>query len=147
MSELDAYKDLQLTQRGFNWESSDRTVVDLEMTFTGGDLAIAQGRANLAQAIVNRLMTRQGELTELGHPEYGSRLYELLGEANNLRLRVLTEIYIRDCLAQETRIAEVQYVTLSPPVRGIDRSVLKVSLGILPIGETQGFRLTIPINI
>jgi phage baseplate assembly protein W len=152
MSELDAYKDLQLTQRGFNVQSSDRAYVDLEKTFTGMDtgssgIATVQGRANLAQAIVNRLLTRQGELAELGHPEYGSRLHELLGEANNLRLRVLTEIYIRDCLAQETRIAEVQYVTLSPPVRGIDRSVLKVSLGILPIGETQGFSFTIPINI
>jgi phage baseplate assembly protein W len=147
MNELNAYKDLQLTQRGFNVESTDRAYVDLQMTFTGGGLATAQGRANLAQAIVNRLLTRQGELTELGHPEYGSRLHELLGEANNLRLRVLTEIYIRDCLAQETRIAEIQYVTLSPPVRGIDRSVLKVSLGILPIGETEGFSFSIPINI
>jgi phage baseplate assembly protein W len=147
MSELDAYKDLQLTQRGFNVESTDRAYVDLQKTFTGGGLATVQGRANLAQAIANRLLTRQGELAELGHPEYGSRLYELIGEANNLRLRILTEIYIRDCLAQETRIAEIQYVTLSPPVRGIDRSVLKVTLGILPIGETEGLRFSIPINI
>jgi phage baseplate assembly protein W len=147
MNKLTDYKDLQLTERGFNVQSTDRGYVDLQATFTGGGLSTVNGRANLAQAIVNRLLTRQGELEELGHPEYGSRLHELLGEANNLRLRVLTEIYIRDCLAQETRIAEVQYVTLSPPVRGIDRSVLNVTLGILPIGETQGFSFTVPINI
>lgn len=146
MDLLKAYKDLRLTQRGFHVTTSDRTYVDLQPTFLGS-LDTVDGHTNLAQAIVNRLWTRKGELAELGHPEYGSRLYELIGEPNNLRLRVLTEIYIRDCLAQEERIAEIQYIQFSPPERGIKRSILRVTLGVLPIGYTQPLTFTFPIPI
>ena len=75
-----------------------------------GDVDITIGRDNLVQAIINRLLTRRGELATLGHPDYGSRLHELIGELNNLRLRVLAELYIRDCLAQEIRIEKIRYV-------------------------------------
>ena len=46
------------------------------------DYSTLDGRDNLAQAIVMRLLTPRGELAELGHPEYGSRLNELLGAPN-----------------------------------------------------------------
>lgn len=120
---LEQYKDLKLTRRAFDQMTSDREFVDLSAG-TGGDLDTTTGRANLAQAIINRLLTRRGELAQLGHPEYGSRLHELVGELNNLRLRALAELYIRDCLAQESRIEKVRYVTFEPPDRGIDRNML-----------------------
>lgn len=146
MDLLKAYKDLRLAQRGFNTVTSDRTYVDLQGTFVG-DLDTVDARANLAQAIINRLWTRRGELAELGHPEYGSRLYELIGEPNNLRLRVLTEIYIRDCLAQEERVATIQYIHFSPPERGMQRNILRVTMGILPIGDTQPLNIVLPIPV
>ena len=43
------------------------------------DAGAVSGRANLAQALVLRLLTRQGALTGLGHPDYGCRLTELIG--------------------------------------------------------------------
>ncbi|HXO21723.1 MAG TPA: hypothetical protein VOA87_17560, partial [Thermoanaerobaculia bacterium] len=46
------------------------------------DLEVAAGLDNLTQAIANRLKTRRGELGPLGHPEYGSRHHELIGEPN-----------------------------------------------------------------
>jgi phage gp46-like protein len=143
---LEQFKDLRLIQRAFDLQTSDRTYVSLLSNQTG-DLATQTGRDNLAQAIINRLLTRRGELTTLGHPEYGSRLHELIGELNNLRIRALAELYIRDCLAQERRIEKVRYVTFLPPERGIDRHVLKTTIGIQAVGEVQEFSIVIPINI
>ena len=79
-------KDLALTRRQFDVPTSDRETVDLTRTATD-DLRTVDGRDNLAQAVINRLLTRQGELAALGHPRYGSRLHELIGEPNNVRIR------------------------------------------------------------
>ena len=143
---LEQFKDLKLTRRAFDQLTSDREYVSL-VADASGDLDTTTSRANLVQAVINRLLTRKGELTSLGHPEYGSRLHELVGELNNLRLRALAEVYIRDCLSQERRIEKVRYVTFEPPERGIDRNVLKVTIGISAVGEPQDVAIIIPINI
>jgi len=143
---LEQFKDIKLTNRSFGTMTSDREFVNL-VSDTGGDLDITTGRENLAQAIINRLLTRRGELAQLGHPEYGSRLHELVGELNNLRLRALAELYIRDCLAQESRIEKVRYVTFEPPARGIDRNVLKATIGVKAVGEEQDLGILLPIEI
>src|SRR3954465_2254572 len=106
---LEQFKDIKLTSRSFDQLTSDREYVSL-ISGTGGDLDITVGRPDLVQAVINRLLTRLGELTQLGHPDYGSRLHELVGELNNLRLRALAEVYIRDCLKQERRIEKVRNV-------------------------------------
>ena len=69
----------------------------------------------MAQAILNRLLTRRGELTALGHPNYGSRLHMLLGEPNNARTCARAELYIRESLAAERRLAETVDITFAPP--------------------------------
>lgn len=143
---LEQFKDLKLTSRAFDQMTSDREYVSLYAT-AGGDVDTTTGRANLVQAVINRLLTRRGELARLGHPDYGSRLHELIGELNNLRLRALAEVYIRDCLSQERRIEKVRYVTFEPPERGIDRNVLKATIGISAVGEAQDFAIIVPINI
>jgi phage baseplate assembly protein W len=143
---LEQFKDIRLTHRAFDQLTSDREYVNL-ISGSAEDLDVTSGRDNLVQAVVNRLLTRRGELTSLGHPEYGSRLHELIGELNNLRLRALAEVYIRDCLAQERRIEKVRYVTFAPPERGIDRNVLKVTIGISAVGEAKDFAIIVPINI
>jgi phage baseplate assembly protein W len=143
---IEQYKDLQLTRRGFEVLTSNRDYVSL-LSEKGGDLDTVNGRNNMAQAIVNRLLTRRGELGKLGHPEYGSRLHELVGELNNLRLRALAELYIRDCLAQEKRIEKVRYIQFEPPRRDQERDTLRVTIGIKLVGETEEFSIIIPINI
>jgi hypothetical protein len=143
---LEQFEDIKLTGRAFDLLTSDRQYVSL-ISNSGGDLDTTTGRDNLVQAIINRMFTRRGELTSLGHPDYGSRIHELVGELNNLRLRALAELYIRDCLAQERRIEKVRYVTFEPPERGIDRNVLKATIGISAVGEAQNITIIIPINI
>lgn len=143
---LDQYKDLQLTRRGFEVLTSNREYVSLRAE-KGGDLDVISGRDNMAQAIVNRLLTRRGELTQLGHPEYGSRLHELVGELNNLRLRALAELYIRDSLTQEKRIEKVRYIQFEPPKRDQERNTLQVTIGIKLVGEPDEFTIFLPLNI
>lgn len=47
-----------------------------------GDLELARGDENIAQALTMRLRVRRGELAPLGWPAYGSRLHELVSEPN-----------------------------------------------------------------
>lgn len=138
--------DILLERRQLRRLTSDREIVDLGATL-GGDLATRTGLANLAQAIVNRLLTRQGELTELGHPDYGSRLHELVGELNNRRARILAEMYIREALAQEGRVAEVISVTSTLPTRDLDRNVMELNIKVRPVGLDQLLTLGLTLNL
>lgn len=99
------------------------------------DLTIASGRDNLAQAIIMRLLTPRGELAALGHPQYGSRLHELVGEVNTETKRNLVRLYILETLQREPRIEEILDVTVTPAVE--IPSSINVSLQVLPVGETQ----------
>lgn len=139
-------KDLKLKRRAFDQMSSDREYVDLTTTFSG-DLDVVEGRANLAQALINRLLTRKGELSRLGHPNYGSRLYALVGELNNLRTRGRAELYIREALIQEKRIEDKVAIAFNPPPRGIDRNVLKAFITVKPIDGGADLSITLPINL
>jgi len=140
------FKDIKLTRRAFEQMTSDREPVDL-ISSAGSDLGTVAGRANLAQAIINRLLTRRGELARLGHPNYGSRLHLLVGELNNARTRGLAGIYIRECLAQEPRIQEVTEVTFAPLSRGIERDTLQVTVRVRPVGDDEDLTLFIPLQV
>src|SRR5436305_3407741 len=76
------------------------------------DYEAVDGKDNLGQAIVLRLLTERGELAALGHPEYGSRLHELLGAPNTKTRRGLAKVFILEALAQESRIDKVLDVTI-----------------------------------
>ncbi|MEM7039018.1 MAG: GPW/gp25 family protein [Bacteroidota bacterium] len=145
MAEEQYHTDLRLSNRGFDQQASDRMFVDLQSGATG-DLATVNGRDNLVQAIVNRLLTRQGELATLGHPRYGSRLHQLIGEPNNLRVRGLADAYIREALRQEKRIKKVNFISFEAPSRGYDRSTLRATLSVTPI-HGDPISILIPINL
>ena len=140
-------KDLKISHRDFNWRTSDREIVDLELKGSG-DLDTISGRANLAQAIINRLLTRKGELTALGHPEYGSRLHTLIGELNNIKIHAKAEIYIRECLAQEKRIAKIVRIQITPPSNPGQYGDLMAEIIVQPADGKDGQNMTIvlPIN-
>jgi phage baseplate assembly protein W len=79
---------------------------DLGLSPTG-DLETIGEEYNLAQAITMRLNTMQGELRDLGHSSYGSRLSELIGEPNNERTRELARIYALESVTRDPRVEEV----------------------------------------
>jgi phage baseplate assembly protein W len=138
----DVGKDIKLTRRAFDQMTSDRNAVDLLVAATG-DVQTVTGRENLVQAIVNRLLTRQGELAQLGHPQYGSRLHQLVGELHNARTRGLAELYIRESLAQEPRVQTVTSIAFAPPVRGLERDTLYVSITVQTMGGGDALTLVI----
>jgi phage baseplate assembly protein W len=99
------------------------------------DFMTVAGDANLIQAIIMRLLTPLGELAPLGHPNYGSRLHELIGKPNTENIRHLMRLYILTSLKQESRIAEINEITIRPVVNR--RTNVSVQLRVKPIGVTE----------
>lgn len=136
--------DLMLFRRQTGWLIGNRETIDLGVDRQ--DLAVVQGQANLAQSLLNRLHTRRGELAQLGHPDYGSRLHQLIGGLNNTRTRLLAELYIRECLAQESRISDVVEVMFAPPSRS-DRDILQGTVTVSPTGDLPSFSFNLSIDL
>jgi len=116
-------------------DSDTRRVVIRDQSRTLTDLGRVEGRKNLEQAILMRLLTPRGEIAALGHPEYGSRIHELIGTPNTEATRNRLRLFILESLQQERRIAEIVEVAVAIGSTGRDR--VDVRLRVLPIGETD----------
>src|SRR5262249_50548707 len=79
------------------------------------DLATVSGIAAAQQMLVNRLMTRRGELAPLGHPEYGSRHHEYVGQPNVDRVRHLVRLAVLEALTDEPRVEKVVALRVYAP--------------------------------
>lgn len=90
------------------------------------DLATLQDAPNLAQALLLRFLTRAGDLAPLGHPDYGSRLYTLIGEANTDANRNRAKLFVLEALGAEPRIGQVTSVDVTAGAR--DRIDIRVAL-------------------
>jgi phage baseplate assembly protein W len=94
------------------------------------DFVVREGLENLAQAILLRVLTPRGELAALGHPDYGSRVQELIGAGNTESTRALLRLHLLDALAREPRIAKVKTLDITrTPGR---RDSVDVRLEVLP---------------
>ena len=99
------------------------------------DIGVVSGKPNLVQAVIMRLLTPRGELSAVGHPEYGSRLHELIGRQNTETTRNLVKLYILESLQMEPRIERVAEATVEPAQGSRDR--VNVLLRVLPVGSTD----------
>jgi phage baseplate assembly protein W len=124
---------------------SDVFKTDLRLVFTsqeemradlehaGNTLEAVSGIDNLAQALTLRLLIDQGELTNLGHPRYGSRLKELLGTTLDRANLELMRRYVKQTLLSDPRVAEViqVQVEIRPATLGIVdvRAIVKAVSG------------------
>lgn len=110
------------------------------------DLQLVNGVDNLTQAIANRLKTRKGELAALGHPDYGSRHHELIGEPNVDRTRNLIKLYVLQALRDEPRIEKVLSATVAaehdPP-----RDTVRLELQVRVIGQPVPLNLVLPFSL
>lgn len=110
------------------------------------DLAVASGLDNFTQAVANRLKTRQGELASLGHPTYGSRHHELIGEPNVPRVRNLIKLYVLQALRDEPRIERVLRADVmaehDPP-----RDSVRIELQVRVTGEATPLNLVVPFSL
>jgi phage baseplate assembly protein W len=141
-------RDLHLDYRlGAFYEDADlRDVRRRDAPARPRDLAVTDGVEAIAQAIANRLKTRRGELADLGHPAYGSRHHELLGEPNVERTRNLIKFLVLQALRDEPRIERVLRADVraahDPP-----REVVRIELQLRLIGEQAPLNLVVPFAL
>lgn len=105
---------------------------------TGGaveELVTVAGRDNLGQALVMRLLTPLGELTDLGHPDYGSRVPDLVGRGNTATTRDLLKLAILEAVVRDPRVAEVVEVRVDPAFAV--RDTVEVLVVVVPVGATS----------
>jgi phage baseplate assembly protein W len=115
-----------------SWGSLDLQAVRGGATGRDGDalgLGAVRGRENLAQALMLRLLTKEGALAALGHPGYGSRLVTLIGGTNDAASRNLARLYTLSALLQEPRI----------------RKVLDLRVDVVP-GQPQSIRVSFSVQ-
>lgn len=110
------------------------------------DLALLDGIDNFTQAVANRLKTRQGELAALGHPTYGSRHHELLGEPNVPRTRNLIKLYVLQALRDEPRIERVLDVQVRPEHQP-PRDSVRIELTVRVLGQPAPLNLVLPFSL
>lgn len=144
---------LGLTADEFGWYTAgpttqgDLVAVRGEGPFSrAADLAVAGGTQGIAQAIVLRLMTERGELSNLGHPSYGSRHHELIGEPNTPTNRERIKLFILDALREERRIERVLAVEVRVPEGRQNRDRVHVTLSLLLRGEPDPLNLVVPFS-
>lgn len=129
------------------WEDADlRDGKGLTGTPRKKDLLVASKVRAVEQLLVNRLMTHKGELAPLGHPEYGSRHHELIGEPNVERTRNLIKLHILEALGHEPRVQEVLsckvYAPHDPP-----RDQVRVEMVVRLIDEPNPLNLVLPFSL
>lgn len=109
---------------------------------TNIDLETIDAVDNLKQALLLRFLTPAGDLAELGHPDYGSRLFELIGELNTETNRNRAKLFVLQALAAEPRIKQVQSVTVRQSTA--DRTRIDISLSAVAIDSDTPVNLVFP---
>lgn len=137
--------DLKLAFAGPSgwWEDAD---LDLDRQIRRGtDAAVATGVDAIDQMLINRLKTQKGELTALGHPHYGSRHHELIGEPNVQRTRNLIKLHILEALSHEPRLEKVLSCTVTPDPS--DRTSVRVVITAKIIDIDEPRNLVVPFSL
>ena len=109
------------------------------------DLARLQGVDNLKQALLLRLLTPLGELGSLGHSDYGSRLFELIGQRNTETERNRAKLFVLQALAAEPRISKVLSVDVT--ARRSDPTRIDIAARLLVLSEPEPLNLVFPFSL
>jgi len=136
MSDGQLGRDLRLTDKDLGSDLS---------TTISGDLDLVDDEYNLGQAIINRLRTREGELADLGHASYGSRLYEQIGEPNNEKTREQVRTAARECISQEPRVSEVIAINVAASRDNLNQ--IDVSISVMPTGRSTVLNIVYPFYL
>ena len=109
------------------------------------DFRTVGGRDNLGQAMILRLLTPLGELAPLGHPTYGARLHEIVGQPNSETTRNLAKLHILAALKDERRIEKVVAVDVAQHPRL--RDLIQISVEVLPLGADVALALSFALEL
>lgn len=109
---------------------------------SGVDLETLARSENLQQALLLRFLTEVGELTALGHADYGSRLFELIGELNSETNRNRAKLFVLEALQAEPRVKQVQSVTVTRNPR--EPTQMDINVKLLPVDSDTLLNLVFP---
>jgi len=112
------------------------------MISKSGDLELIKYEENLGQALLNRLRTRLGELSDLGHPNYGSTLYEVVGQPNSPAIRRRVRAIVRETVLQEPRVESIVWLRIFTSKD--DPSRLDIDLAVKPVAGRGIITLVFP---
>jgi phage baseplate assembly protein W len=98
---------------------------------TPADLETVARVKNLQQALLLRFLTPAGELAVLGHPDYGSRLFDLIGELNTETNRNRAKLFVLEALQAEPRVRKILAVNVTQNRSDPTRMDIAVSLLVL----------------
>ena len=131
-------RDLALTYPGPAgwWEDADLATTLPDRAGASVDIGVVAGTDAADQLFVTRLKTHKGELAPLGHPEYGSRHHELMGQPNVERTRALIKLHVLEALSHEPRVARIRRCDVTAahdPPRGVVRIVLELDVIDQPV--------------
>lgn len=111
-------------------------------TQRGIDLATLSRAENLQQALLLRFLTPVGELAQLGHPDYGSRLFELIGELNSETNRNRAKLFTLQALQAEPRVKEIRAVTVTQ--NRADRTRMDIRVSLIAVDSDTLLNLVFP---
>lgn len=106
------------------------------------DLESLTGLDDLSQALLLRFLTQQGELAVLGHPDYGSRLHELIGSLNTESTRNRARMFALQALQAEPRVKQV--VSLTVRQNPADRDRIDIDARLAAIDFDSPLNLVFP---
>jgi len=107
------------------------------------DFKQAIGTSNLNQAIINRIRTIRGELTL--HPDYGSRLPNLIGTIPNEFTLGLARQHVREALLQEPRIDTIDSISVT--YTDSSMKVLSIDIIVTPINSEEPLNIVFPFGL
>lgn len=104
-----------------------------ELTSTG-DIALVEGLTNAKQSIVNNILIEKGTYPNIDS-EYGSEIYEVLGEDYEAGNVEALQVYIRNCLLENERVQTINNIT---PYTTVDkRLILNISVELVNGQDTE----------
>jgi len=143
--------DLRVVRGAPGMEARDEGLLDLTRVETprpGGtiDFEVVEGRGNLAQALILRILTPRGALRDLGHAEYGSRLGELVGRRKTDAVRALAKAFVLDAVAREPRV-EDRAVAFAFDPESEGPSELRFRLSVRPRDGSEVIELGLGVGL
>jgi hypothetical protein len=105
-----------------------------------GDIRGVSGMSNLEMQLRHRLMTKRGELAQVGHPQYGSLLPTFIGQTN---IPVMQERALYE--AEITILADPRIRSVENAVFVVDNTAIFYKADIYPINQSNATRISLPL--
>jgi phage baseplate assembly protein W len=133
-----------------SWGGLDLSVVPASLgrrtqTADATDLGVVSGRGNLGQALIVRLLTPRGSLAALGHPDYGSRLGELIGRGNDATARNLARLYVIEAVREEPRVARLLGLAVTTTPDSPD--AIRIAFSVQPLDDSEALALGLEVTL